>query len=561
MSGQDHDHVVGSQSPSRIRRGKQSPAEGHERLFELGLIKQVEKVRALLALFVLAVVLTAPEPLVSNRAAALGAVLVALFATVGSLLLRNMRVLWARERLRLAAGLLLLMDVAWISSFLYSTGGFLSPFDSLLLLVLLFAAVFFGGLPTALPSVAWIVAMVYLCFATMITPNAASTWHVTTWHISGRLLGVFTLAWLAYGIARVLERERRANENVIRNLTEGVLLIDGDQTIALVNPEIEKLCNLPSELLVGRSVRHLPRKPTYQALLEIVADVNHTPDDGMPVRRDATLQQAEPVDLRITTIPCAKSGSHALGWVVVCQDITDMKAAARMRDEGMAILSHELRSPLGTLRAVTHVLSTLADNLRPEQQASYVGAIDRETTRLVNLVSMLLDVSSLERETCELHLQPLRIEEFVKDLVSVFELKAHSRGVCMVSECERGLPEVRADASRIEQVLVNLCENALKYTPEGGTIKIGVARSDGHVQIAVSDTGCGIPGDKLEAIFEKFGQADEAAGIPLVERGVGLGLHIARMIVRLHGGQMKVDSVVGAGSTFYVLLPTAAEPT
>ncbi len=528
---------------------EQAPTRKRTRVFELSLAGQADKIRALLALFMLAVVLVAPEPLISNRPAVYGAVALATLITLWVFWLRDVRVLWARGHLHLAVGILLLADIAWLSLFVYGTGSFHSPFASLLLLVILFAAVLFEDLPTALPSVAWIVAMVHIAFAATTRPTPS------TWQATGRLLAIFAIAWLAYGLSRVLERERSANESVIRNLTEGVLLIDGNQTIVLVNPQIEKLCDLPSELIVGRAIRRIPRQSAYEPLLKLVAGAGEVPPGGGPLRRDVSLELPEPMDLRITTIPLGISGSRLLGWVVVCQDITDVKAAARMREEGIAILSHELRSPLSTLRAVAQVLSTLTDSLNPEQQASYVAALDKETDRLVNLVSMLLDVSTLEEGTCTLHMEPVQVEELIAKLVSVFQLKASQRGITLNTECESQLPELTADAPRLEQVITNLCENALKYTPEGGTVKLSSAANNGQVEIAVSDTGCGIAPDKLEAIFEKFGQADEAAGVPLFDRGMGLGLYIARTIVVLHGGAIRVDSTVGQGSTFYVTLP------
>ncbi len=520
-----------------------------ERIFEVGLIKQVDRVRALLTFFLLVLVFAGPEQLVSNRATAYSAVALAALISIWALFFLNLEVLWARAHLPLVAGVLLLADVAWLSLFIHGTGGFHSPFGSLLLLVILFAAMFLGDLSAALPLATGIVGMVHVGFALAVADEPGITWQV-----SGRLVGVIAVAWLAYGLSRVLERERRANESVVRNLTEGILLIDSEQRIVLANPQIEKVCNLPNDMIVGRRIRDIPREPAYERLLDMVADVGGPGPAHVPVSRDMTIPLPEPVDLRITTIPCGGSVHKPLGWVTVCQDITDIKAIARMKEEGIAILSHEIRSPLSTLRVVSHVLSSLTDNLDSQQRAQAIWAIQNETERLVELVGKLLDVSALERGVA-LALESVHLEQLIRKVKQIFEVKAEPRGIAILSECEPGLPEVKADVARMEQVLVNLCENALKYTPEGGTIKLTAVRSNGQIQIAVSDTGCGIPPEHRDAIFEKFAQADDTTGIPLVERGMGLGLYIARTIAQLHGGDITVDSTVGEGSTFHVLLP------
>jgi len=521
-----------------------------DRTFELSLIKQADKVRAALTFFLLVMVLSAPAGVVTNRAAACTAIALAALFTIWTLFFLNLEVLWLRARLPLVATILLLADVTWLSLFIYGTGGFHSPFESLLLLVILFGAVFFGGLPTALPLAAAIVAVVQVSFAAVVSQQAD-----VAWEVSGRLVAAIAVAWLAYGLSRVLERERRVNESVVRNLTEGVLLIDDEQTIVLTNPQIEKVCNLSSEMIVGRRIQNIPQEPGYEQLLDLVADVGQVDSGRVPISRDVTIPLPEPVDLRIITIPCGGSFHRQLGWVVVCQDITDIKATARMKEHGITILSHEIRSPLASLRAVSQVLSTLTDELDPEEQARAIGTIDTETRRLLDLVSNLLDISALERGGYELQRVPVRVAELLNKLTSIFELKARPRSISILSECEPSLPQISADSARLEQVLVNLCENALKYTPEGGTVRLAAARSNGHIEIAVSDNGCGISPEETDAIFEKFTQADSEAEKFTTDRGVGLGLYIARTIVQLHGGDITVDSTVGEGSTFHVLLP------
>ena len=526
--------------------------EEPERILELGLIKQVDRIRALLSFFLLVLVFAAPAGLLTNPGAAYSAVSVAALMTIWTLFFLNLEVLWTRAYLPLVAGVVLVADVAWLSLFIYGTGGFHSPFASLLLLPILFGAVFLGGLATALPAVTAIVAIIHVCFAMTAIPTPA-----VTWEVAGRLVTVIAVAWLAYGLTRILELERRANESVVRNLTEGVLLIDGKRTIVLANPQIEKVCKLPMDMIVGRRIASIPQEPGYHCLLETVADVGRDRRDLRPIRRDITLEVPEPVDLRITTIPYAGRWRRPLGWVVVCQDISDIKAVARMKEEGLAILSHEIRSPLATLRAVSQVLSTLTGELSPQERAQALSAIEDESQRLLELVADLLDVSALEQGSYEPELESVEVEDLIREVVRAFEFKVRPRNISMATDVPPDLPTINADRGQVQQALTNLCENAVKHTSQGGTVKVAAARQDGHMDITVSDTGCGIPPEKMEAIFAKFGQLEMAPDIAEGARGVGLGLYIARTIARLHGGDIRVDSTVGEGSAFHLVLPVS----
>jgi len=539
------------------------PLDRTERIVEAGLIKRVDGVRTALTFFVLALVFAAPEKLLSNPGVTYCSVALAALLAIWTLFFLDWEKAWAKGRLPLLGTALMLADVAWLCLLIYGTGGFYSPFESLLLLAILFSAVFLGNLPVAFLATTAIVALAHVGFAIVTMEGLA-----LMWQLSGRLIGVLAVAWLAYGLSMILERERRANDSVVRNLTEGVLLVNNEQTIVLANPQIEKVSGLPSDVVVGMRIADIPQEPSYQTFLHIVYDVGTRAPVGAPVTRDVTVELPEPIDLRLITIPLGGSPRRPLGWVVVCQDVTDIKAVARMTEDGIAVLSHEIRSPLATLRAVSNVLSTLTNEMDDEQRQHVTGTIERQTERLLNLVGKLMDLSAIERGTYQLERNPLRVEDLISNVADLFAVTARSRDIALLSDCQPDLPELAADMDLLEQLFANLCENALKYTPAGGQVKLTARRQDDNIEIAVSDTGRGIPPDQIEAVFQKFAQADEAAEVPVVERGMGLGLHLCRTIVQLHGGTITVESTVGEGSTFRVLLPLhldtateGAEPT
>ncbi len=541
---EQNDGVVGVEGPLAM--------EGVERIFEMNLIRRADTVRVMLCFFLLVLVLAAPKSLVTNTLATNGALALAAAFTIWTLFLMNWKALWEQARLPLAAVIVVLIDVAWLSLFILGTGGFHSPFESLLLLIILFAAVLFGSLPAALPLATGIVIFVHGGFAAAVIAEPA-----IGWQLSGRIIGVIAVAWLAYGLASVLERERRANESVVRNLTEGVLLIDSDQTIVLANPQIETVCRLPIDTVVGKNAKHIPQQPAYEHLATLLADIEASGSQAPLVSRDITIELPDPVDFRVLTVRLGGTADRPLGWVVISQDITEMKVFARMTADGIAVLSHELRSPLATLRAVSQVLSSLTDTMGPEQRGRCIWTIERSTDRLLNLVSKLMDLSALEQGNYELKREPVQAEKLLEDIAGVFKMRARLRDTSFATNCAPDLPDISGDTERLEQLFSNLCENALKYTAEGGHVELAATQVNSYVEIAVSDDGCGIPAEQIENIFDKFAQGDEIADVELVDRGMGLGLYLARTIARLHGGDISVESAPGEGSTFRVKLPIA----
>jgi len=228
-----------------------------------------------------------------------------------------------------------------------------------------------------------------------------------------------------------------------------------------------------------------------------------------------------------------------------------------MKEEGLALVSHELRSPLATLRAVTQVLGSLGEEMDEDQRTQAVSAIGGEIKRLSELVAKILDVISLDRHAYTLQPEPLHPAALVRRVADLMRLRAGERRLDIVCEVASNLPMIYADGTRLEMVLANLGENALKYTPEGGQVTFA-ARSEGdRVHFTVSDTGVGIVSQEQEAIFEKFSRGQRQQVMEGRSPGMGLGLYVAKKIVELHNGEIRLTSQVGVGTTFEIILPTA----
>jgi PAS domain S-box-containing protein len=518
-----------------------------ERHLEFGLIRQADKIRVILVFFLITISLAGRDTLLVIPSLACTALSLAALVCVWSLFFLRWDELLVRSRLPLVVVGLSLFDLGWLTVFVVATGGFGSPFWALLLLVVVFAGAFFSDASWSLPLTALVVAGIYAVLAGASGRGNPGV----VWELSGRLLVVICAAWFTWGLASVLERERQANQRIVRHLTEGVLLLNGEGTVLLANPQLGQFCGLAVEDTIGRDLAALVALPGYALLRQLTVDLLTRP--ARLLTTEVVMEGKETHDLRCTTVPCG-GGDRPLGWVLIVQDITDLKAQARLKEEGLGLVSHELRSPLASLRVMAQLLSGISGDLTESERDRVASTIEHETDRLSRLVAGLLDLAKLEQADFALGEHEVYLGDLARQVADLFAPSARIQGVRLALEIPADLPVVYGDSDRLTQVLNNLVDNALKYTPAGGTVTIGGEATAGQVRLWVRDTGCGIPPEALQLIFQKFGQSpgpshDRAA------RGVGLGLYVARLIALKHGGDLWVSSRVGKGSTFMLVLP------
>ncbi|MEA3402121.1 MAG: ATP-binding protein [Armatimonadota bacterium] len=537
---------VAREAPAEPLPEREPPADA---FFELSILRGVDNVRAAMLILMLVVALSTPEYL-GSRLAVYTALIVGVFLTLWTRYAARWDDLRTNGNLLNAAGVVLIGDIAWIGLFVWGTGGLYSPFLALLLLPIVFGSGFFGLLAYAVAIATGIVAMLNVAYAFAQPVNAAMTWRLL-----GSLFALLAVAWVSYTITLVLERERRTNELVIRHMSEAVILIDASGHIRLVNPPLERFTGLSMDDTIGLDVRDLPEDRQFDALRTITGTA--TDPDGAPVRsiEDIQVEADERLDLRIYAVRLGASGRGA-GWLIICQDITDLKTIARARESGVRFLSHEIRSPLTTLKMISQVFGELAGRLTDDNTTRLVGILDEETDRMLRLVGQFLDLAALDQGSFQLELSEVEISETVRRVARSLELRAAEKSLSVQTELDEPLPPVHVDRNRMEDVLHNLCDNALKFTDPGGEVRLTAAQADGHVRVTVSDTGCGIPPETKDIIFEQFARAaDEGQGNR--ERGIGLGLYLARRVVELHGGRIEVESEVGHGSDFSIYLPVS----
>jgi two-component system phosphate regulon sensor histidine kinase PhoR len=332
---------------------------------------------------------------------------------------------------------------------------------------------------------------------------------------------------------------------ILRGMGEGVMVTDTKGTIILVNPAFRKQFGLPGEV-EGRPLVEVCRHP----------DLLHAFEEQRETGNEVTCEITIPVTnlvLLAHWVPLAKDDGRR-GTVAVFHDISDLKRVETMRRDFVANVSHELRTPVAVIKGYAETLLDGALDDSPERGRHFVSIISGHAERLTNLINDILTLSKLEARDAALVLNPLDLGGTIRKAQMLMEDHARTKGIQLIADCPETLPKVPADQGQLEQVLLNLLDNAIKYTPDGGDVTIQARQEGEKVKVSVSDTGVGIPHKDLPRIFERFYRVDE--GRSREQGGTGLGLSIVKHIVQLHGGEITVTSEAGKGSTFTVLLPT-----
>jgi two-component system, OmpR family, phosphate regulon sensor histidine kinase PhoR len=353
---------------------------------------------------------------------------------------------------------------------------------------------------------------------------------------------------------RLAQDDANKLEATLGGMVEGVLVIDRSGTVHLSNQRSQQLLGVGDASLVGRLLIDINRDPELHDLVRTVLSTT----DPTPVSREITLHQPSELTLGVTASPIA--GGHAEDglYILVFGDITDLKKLEATRRDFVANVSHELRTPLTAIRGYAETL--LAGSIEdPELARRFVAVIERHSERLSRLTDDLLTLSDLELGRASLHPEAIDVEEAVAAAVDIIRDKAKQKGIALVTTMAADLPKVWADADRIEQVLLNLLDNAVKYTLPDGKVSVvarSVSRPAGtEVELSVADSGVGIPSQDIPRLTERFYRVDKARSREL--GGTGLGLAIVKHIVQLHGGSLHIDSELGKGTTVRVGLPAA----
>jgi len=350
-------------------------------------------------------------------------------------------------------------------------------------------------------------------------------------------------------LARREEREQSATADasarqaaLFDSMIEGVLVLDETGRVQLANRAFAEMFNTTG-ILRGRALLEAVRVAAISEILERTNAAGRVVDHELELPGDRWLQ--------VNAAALSSVDRRRLGTILVFHDLTRIKKLERTREEFVGNVSHELRTPLSLIKGYTETLLDGAKN-EPETATRFLQTIERNAGRLQLLIEDLLTISQLESGRVSLNLQPLALGAVVEKVLADYQERAARKGITL--RHEPGAFAVRADEVRLQQVLGNLVDNAIKYGRSGGNVW-WTARATGtdKLEISVRDDGPGIPADALNRVFERFYRADKARSREA--GGTGLGLAIVKHIVQSHGGEVWATSEVGVGTTFFFTLP------
>ena len=358
----------------------------------------------------------------------------------------------------------------------------------------------------------------------------------------------------------VIEKERV--ENIISHMAEGLVVVDSDGKILMMNPAAGRLLNLNKEEAAGKALRDTIKD---EHLLTFTKDLR--PDSEGNLTKEIELFSPDDSTKRVLRTSSAvvkNQDDNTVGMVTVLNDITRQKELEKLKSDFVANVSHELRTPLVVIQQSLSILTSELTEKLNDDQKKFFDNTQNNLSRLRNLINGLLDIASIEAGKFKLKLGIFDINEVVRAVVEFLDKWAKTKNITLEAKLLPSKNEILMDKDRITQVITNLVGNAIKFTPEAGKISVVLNERipddtfrQESIEVSVIDNGPGIESKDLGRIFDKFEQAGAAQ--PASGGGTGLGLAIAKEIVQMHKGKIWVESEVGKGSRFSFLIPKIKE--
>lgn len=339
-----------------------------------------------------------------------------------------------------------------------------------------------------------------------------------------------------------LQEEKRKLESIVKSLNEGLIAVDKEGRIMLANPVVENIFMTPPPKLIGR----------------LLAEVSPLPELAAPFADALKSKEAATASFKLVhstykvlVAPIKQEKGELLGAVGILQDISEMEKVEQLRRDFIANVSHELRAPITVIRGYA---DCLLDGVAGNPSEHYYSIIKNETLRLERLINNIMELSLLQSGKAELYLEEVNLSQLVYETVNKFVVSAGTKGVRLTTAADpKREITVYCDADRIEQLLIILLDNALKFTPAGGFVEVFLREEEGKILLRVEDSGAGIAEEDIPFIWERFYKADKSRNRQH-ENGTGLGLFIAKQIANLHQAELTVESKPNEGSAFTLWL-------
>jgi two-component system phosphate regulon sensor histidine kinase PhoR len=331
-----------------------------------------------------------------------------------------------------------------------------------------------------------------------------------------------------------LSRQKEELDSIISSLQEGILVLDKEERVLITNESLQMITG--KNLEKGKFYWEILREPKLNEFIKRV--------------KSARQNSTEEIELNNRTFLCSATFLRYKEEItIIFHDITEIKKLGKIKTDFVLNVSHELRTPLTSIKGF---IETIETGTLDDENRRYVGIIRRNTDRLINIINDLLSLSKMEEKGIKLQLETVNLKDIIEQALVVFEQQIQSKGFFVHLIIDPDLPPVQGDPFKLEQVFINLIDNAIKYTEKGG-ITIEMKFQNKQIVITLQDTGAGIPPEHLSRIFERFYVVDKSRSKKL--GGTGLGLSIVKHVILLHNGMIKAESTLGHGTTFIITLP------
>ena len=342
-------------------------------------------------------------------------------------------------------------------------------------------------------------------------------------------------------IQAALVADRKMFNSILENMNDGILIADQNGIVTMVNKTASKIFNITQQDAVNHSLAEVLRDHRFNELFE---------KSSRSKQQEMVSFETAPEKSYIQCIATPLYPELPGSILFLFQDLTRIRQLEIIRRDFVSNVSHELRTPLTSLKLITETLQEVALE-DPTAAKRFIEKMDGEVDNLTQLVEELLELSKIESGRVPLEKQYIKPSDLVNTACERMVLQVQRAGLKLVNSVKSELPALLIDAPRLEQVLVNLIHNAIKFTSPGGEIEVSSYQESDFIIFFVRDNGKGIPPKDLERIFERFYKTDRSRS----ERGTGLGLSISRHLVEAHNGKIWVESQIGQGSTFYFRIP------
>jgi len=341
-------------------------------------------------------------------------------------------------------------------------------------------------------------------------------------------------------------------EAIMSSLVNGIIAVDSSERVLFINCVAEKLLNITDRDIVGKHLLQVIRNNSIDNYLKIILK------DKKFFDTEITIDETDEKILKLYANPIKQTGGNDFeGIIITIQDITELRKLERVRTEFVANVSHELKTPLTSIKGFAETLKT-GDIDDKKYAIRFLNIIEDEADRLYRLINDILSLSELEQKKTKSAREEIRVEKTIKEVMSMLKSQSDKKHIELSQNVQEELKNLTGDADKFKQMLINLVDNAIKYTPENGRVRVEAYnltdKSDrDKVVIKVADNGIGIPKQHITRLFERFYRVDKARSRKV--GGTGLGLAIVKHIVILFNGEIEVDSEEGKGTEFRIILP------